>query len=142
MSTKNRSAETVAALLSAAPAIVPDADPARTAGEQVDDAAAEVVRPVVPAADHRAHAEDDAAELDDTDLEAFEFTADAPIVRPRRRRNPLYQTVRINRPTAAVLRAQWLLARKSDPLVTFTEFATIVCQHGLRALKEQRERGE
>jgi len=108
-------------------------------GEQVYEATAEPVRP-----SHLRPADEPPAgeEVEEDDLEAFEFEADAPIVKPRRRKQLDYQTVRINRPTARILRAQWLMARQADPLISYTEFATIVCQHGLRALKEQRQRGE
>jgi hypothetical protein len=134
MSTKRRNSETITALLSAAPAIVPDRDRVSAqAGEQPP--VAKLRRPTgVPDV-----ADDD---LDDSDLEAFELAAEAPLVKPRRRRQVEYQTVRINRPTAKVLRAQWLLARQQDPLLSYTEFSTIAVQSGLRALKEQRERGE
>ena len=81
-------------------------------------------------------------DFDDTDLESFDLPADAPLVRPRRREQKDYQTVRINRPTAKILRAQWLLARQIDPLMSYTEFSTIVVQRGLQALKAQRDRGE
>ena len=84
----------------------------------------------------------DDGDFDDTDLESFELQADAPLVRPRRREQKDYQTVRINRPTAKILRAQWLLARQVDPLMSYTEFSTIVVQCGLQALKAQRDRGE
>jgi hypothetical protein len=85
----------------------------------------------------------DAGEWDDpAELERFEFDAAAPIVKPRRRRDPIYQTLRINSPTARIMRLQWQAARRIDPMVTFTEFATVVCQRGLRALKEDRERDE
>jgi hypothetical protein len=40
------------------------------------------------------------------------------------------------------MRLQWQAARRIDPMLSFTEFATVVCQRGLRALKEDRERGE
>ena len=115
-------------------------------GEQVYEAIAEPVRPSHLRPAEHIHpsqmppvGED---ELDDEDLEAFAFDTDAPLVRPRRREQKDYQTVRINRPTAKILRAQWLLARQIDPLMSYTEFSTIVVQQGLRALKEQRERGE
>jgi hypothetical protein len=134
MSTKRRNSETITALLSAAPAIVPDRDRGSTQGRE-QPKVAELVRPAgvvdVPGDD-----------FDDSDLEAFELVAEAPLVKPRRRREIEYQTVRINRPTAKILRAQWLLARQQDPLLSYTEFSTITVQSGLRALKEQRERGE
>jgi hypothetical protein len=134
MSTKRRNSETITALLSSAPAIVPDRDRVSPQGRE-QPKVAELVRPAgvldVP--------DDD---LDDSDLEAFELAAEAPLVKPRRRRQVEYQTVRINRPTAKILRAQWLLARQQDPLLSYTEFSTIAVQSGLRALKEQRERGE
>jgi len=85
-------------------------------GEQVYEAIAEPVRPSHLRPAEHIHpsqmppvGED---ELDDEDLEAFAFDADAPLVRPRRREQKDYQTVRINRPTAKILRAQWLLASK------------------------------
>ena len=124
VTTRNRSTETITALLSSAPALTPvPKDEGRDGGGN---------RPVAtpPRADN----------YDDDDLEAFELVADAPLVKPRRRREPDYQTVRINRPTAKILRAQWLLARSIDPMISYTEFATVCVQHGLRALKEQRER--
>jgi len=124
VTTRNRSTETITALLSSAPALTPVPDD--EGGKGGDD------RPVVdpPRVD----------DYDDDDLEAFELVADAPLVKPRRRREPEYQTVRINRPTAKILRAQWLRARSIDPMISYTEFATVCVQHGLRALKEQRER--
>jgi hypothetical protein len=134
MTTKRRNSETITALLSAAPAIVPDRDRG-SAPAREQPKVAELVRPAgvvdVPPDD-----------LDDSDLEAFELAAEAPLVKPRRRREVEYQTVRINRPTAKILRAQWLLARQQDPLLSYTEFSTITVQSGLRALKEQRDRGE
>jgi hypothetical protein len=123
MDAKRRSAETITALLSSAPPLVE---------EQGSKPKPVVDQPPAP----------DDGDLDDSDLEAFELQADAPLVRPRRRRQVDYQTVRINRPTAQVLRAQWLIARRQDPLLSYTEFSTIAVQSGLRALKEQRERGE
>jgi hypothetical protein len=134
MSTKRRNSETITALLSSAPAIVQDQDRGSARGRELPKAA-ELVRPasVVDVPD---------ADFDDSDLEAFELAAEAPLVKPRRRREVEYQTVRINRPTAKILRAQWLLARQQDPLLSYTEFSTIAVQSGLRALKEQREREE
>lgn len=134
MSTKRRNSETITALLSSAPAIVPDRDRVSAQGREQPKVAT-LTRPagVVDIPDD---------DLDDSDLEAFELAAEAPLVKPRRRRQVEYQTVRINRPTAKVLRAQWLLARQQDPLLSYTEFSTIAVQSGLRALKEQRERGE
>jgi len=143
MMTNKRSRDTIAAMLSSAPALVredePEVTPTLQPGEEVYEATAELVRPT-----HMAPVPEpvDDGDFEDDDLEAFEFEASAPIVKPRRREVKDYQTVRINRPTARILRAQWLLARQVDPLVTFTEFSTVVAQHGLRALKEQRERGE
>jgi len=135
MSTKRRNSETITALLSAAPAIVSDRDDEGSAHGREQPKVAKLVPPagVIKVSDD---------DLDDSDLEAFEFAAEAPLVKPRRRREVEYQTVRINRPTAKVLRAQWLLARQQDPLLSYTEFSTIAVQSGLRALKEQRERGE
>lgn len=124
MATRNRSTETITALLSSAPALTPVPDGQGRGGDHH--------RPVIDPP----RAED----YDDDDLEAFELVADAPLVKPRRRREPEYQTVRINRPTAKILRAQWLLARSIDPMISYTEFATVCVQHGLRALKEQRDR--
>ncbi len=124
MTTRNRSTETITALLSSAPALTPVPEEERRGG--ADN------RPVV----NPPRAED----YDDDDLEAFELVVDAPLVKPRHRREPEYQTVRINRPTAKILRGQWLLARSIDPMISYTEFATVCVQHGLRALKELRER--
>lgn len=134
MSTKRRNSETITALLSSAPAIVPDHDQG-SAQEREQPKAAELARPASVV-----NPPDD--DFDDSDLEAFELAAEAPLVKPRRRRQVEYQTVRINRPTAKILRAQWLLARQQDPLLSYTEFSTIAVQSGLRALKEQRARGE
>ena len=122
--TRNRATETITAMLSSAPALTPVPQEESRGGNS---------RPAVnpPSA---------GGDYDDDDLEAFELAADAPLVKPRRRREPEYQTVRINRPTAKILRAQWLLARSIDPMISYTEFATVCVQHGLRALKEQRER--
>ncbi|MGB6161771.1 MAG: hypothetical protein WBF75_04190 [Pseudonocardiaceae bacterium] len=124
MDAKRRSAETITALLSTAPPLVEERGS----------------KPKPPVVDQPPAPDD--GDLDDSDLEAFELQADAPLIRPRRRRQVDYQTVRINRPTAQVLRAQWLIARRHDPLLSYTEFSTIAVQSGLRALKEQRERGE
>lgn len=124
MDAKRRSAETITALLSTAPPLVQERGS----------------KPKPPVVDQPPAPDD--GDLDDSDLEAFELQADAPLIRPRRRRQVDYQTVRINRPTAQVLRAQWLIARRQDPLLSYTEFSTIAVQSGLRALKEQRERGE
>jgi hypothetical protein len=134
MSTKRRNSETITALLSSAPAIVPDQDRVSAQGQEQPK-----VTKLMRSAGVVDVPDDD---LDDSDLEAFEFAAEAPLVKPRRRRQVEYQTVRINRPTAKILRAQWLLARQQDPLLSYTEFSTIAVQSGLRALKEQRERGE
>jgi hypothetical protein len=134
MSTKRRNSETITALLSAAPALVPDREEASAHGrEQPTVTQLSPPAGVVTVPD---------ADLDDSDLEAFELATETPLVKPRRRREVEYQTVRINRPTAKILRAQWLLARQQDPLLSYTEFSTIAVQSGLRALKEQRERGE
>jgi hypothetical protein len=81
-------------------------------------------------------------DLDDTDLEAFELNTSAPLVKPRRRRQVDYQTLRIQKHTWRIMRDSWLRARQIDPLVTFVEFSTVVIQRGLQALKEDRERGE
>jgi hypothetical protein len=82
----------------------------------------------------------DEADYDDVDLEAFELEVDRPLVKPRRRRQPDYQTVRLYRSTAKILRQQWIHARSADPLITFTEFSTLCMQYGLRALAEERRR--
>jgi hypothetical protein len=136
MARDRRSTETITALLSSAPALapVPDAEK-RVAGSSLSVKTAEV--PVT--APHRpvATSPDD---YDEVDLEAFELEVNVPLVRPRRRKEVDYQTVRINRPTARILRQQWLTARSIDPLVSFTEFATIVAQKGLRTLAEERRR--
>ena len=136
MARDRRSTETITALLSSAPALtpVPDLEDSNSGSnppvKRVDQPVTPPERPVV--------ATDDG--YDDVDLEAFELQVDQPLVRPRRRRQVDYQTVRINKPTARVLRQCWLAARQQDPLVSFTEFATIVTQRGLRALAEDRER--
>jgi hypothetical protein len=136
MARDRRSTETITALLSSAPALapVPDAEE-RVGGSSLSVETAEV--PVT--APHRpvATSPDD---YDEVDLEAFELEVNVPLVRPRRRKEVDYQTVRINRPTARILRQQWLAARSIDPLVSFTEFATIVAQKGLRTLAEERRR--
>lgn len=111
---------TVAAMLSSAPALTPVPDSPRSVPRQ----------PVV---------DRPADNLDDSDLEAFELEADAPLVRPRRRKNVEYQTVRINKPTARILRAQWLRARQVDPLLSYTEFSTIIVQTGLTALRDRMQ---
>lgn len=126
MTTRNRSTETITALLSSAPALTPVPDDEGRGGAGSN-------RPVASPPSRSDN-------YDEDDLEAFELVADAPLVKPRRRREPEYQTVRINRPTAKILRAQWLLARSIDPMISYTEFATVCVQHGLRALKEQRDR--
>jgi hypothetical protein len=77
---------------------------------------------------------------DDVDLEAFELEVDRPLVKPRKRRQVDYQTVRLYRSTARILRQGWLKARERDVLLSFTEFATIVAQKGLTALAEERRR--
>jgi hypothetical protein len=136
MARDRRSTETITALLSSAPALtpVPDLEDRHDGNnrpvKRVDQPGTSPERPVV--------ATDDG--YDDVDLEAFELQVDQPLVRPRRRRQVNYQTVRINKPTARILRQCWLAARQQDPLVSFTEFATIVTQRGLRALAEDRER--
>jgi hypothetical protein len=136
MARDRRSTETITALLSSAPALTPVPDlEDRNGGsnrpvKRADQPVTPPERPVV--------ATDDG--YDDVDLEAFELQVDQPLVRPRRRRQVDYQTVRINKPTARILRQCWLAARQQDPLVSFTEFATIVTQRGLRALAEDRER--
>ena len=136
MARDRRSTETITALLSSAPALapVPDAEE-RVGGSSLSVKTAEVPatapgRPVATSPD----------DYDEVDLEAFELEVNVPLVRPRRRKEVDYQTVRINRPTARILRQQWLAARSIDPLVSFTEFATIVAQKGLRALAEERRR--
>ncbi len=166
MSGRKRSSDTIAAMLSSAPALapVPDKQPVVTqnrraetepaprdpqesaavtpelqSGEVVYEATVEEVAPARPHL--QPVTEEDLGEWDDPDeLERFEFEASAPIVRPRRRRDPQYQTLRINAPTAKIMRLQWKAARQIDPMVSFTEFSTVVVQAGLRALKEQRER--
>jgi hypothetical protein len=136
MARDRRSTETITALLSSAPALtpVPELEDSNSGSnrpvKRVDRLVTSPERPVVAADDG----------YDDVDLEAFELHVDQPLVRPRRRRQVDYQTVRINKPTARVLRQCWLAARQQDPLVSFTEFATIVTQRGLRALAEDRER--
>jgi len=136
MARDRRSTETITALLSSAPALtpVPELEDSNSGSnrpvKRVDRPVTSPERPVVAADDG----------YDDVDLEAFELHVDQPLVRPRRRRQVDYQTVRINKPTARVLRQCWLAARQQDPLVSFTEFATIVTQRGLRALAEDRER--
>lgn len=124
----SRRTETIAALLSAAPPIAEEKprQSRETAGSNNGQSPAS-----------QPHGTPD-VDLDDTDLEAFTMAADAPLVRPRRRRAVDYQTVRINRPTAKVLRANWLVARQQDPLLSYTEFATIVTQRGLQTLAEER----
>lgn len=136
MARDRRSTETITALLSSAPALtpVPELEDSNSGSnrpvKRVDRPVTSPERPVVAADDGYDH----------VDLEAFELQVDQPLVRPRRRRQVDYQTVRINKPTARVLRQCWLAARQQDPLVSFTEFATIVTQRGLRALAEDRER--
>lgn len=95
-----------------------------------------------PEATRELDADTDPEWEDPDELEHFEFRADAPLVRPRRRKQVDYQTLRINRQTAKIMRQVWLANRRVDPALSYTEFATVVCQNGLRAMKEQRERGE
>jgi hypothetical protein len=152
MSGKKRSTDTIAALLGSAPALAPVRDePADGPSESSPQpTAADHPSTVMPPSPLRAAAPvhpsqlppADDGDFDDTDLESFELQADAPLVRPRRREQKDYQTVRINRPTAKILRAQWLLARQVDPLMSYTEFSTIVVQRGLQALKAQHDRGD
>lgn len=145
MARDRRSIETITALLSSAPALTPVVDAEKRAGGGN--------RPVPPGsnlpvasetagapAKNSSSLQVDPSDYDDVDLEAFELDVDRPLVRPRRRKEVDYQTVRINRPTARILRQQWLVARSIDPLVSFTEFATIVTQKGLRTLAEERKR--
>lgn len=129
MARDRRSIETITAMLSSAPALTPVPDPEERAGGSNLPLTAPN-RPVATSPD----------DYDEVDLEAFELEVDRPLVRPRRRKEVDYQTVRINRPTARILRQQWLAARSVDPLVSFTEFATIVAQKGLRTLAEERKR--
>lgn len=90
----------------------------------------------------RHYAEPDTEEWDDPDeLENFDFDPAAPVVKPRKRRPVDYQTLRINAPTSKIMRQVWLANRRIDPALSYTEFATLVVQHGLRALKEERDRG-
>lgn len=119
----NKTETTVTSLLSTAPRMAPMDEPTRP--RRTAD---------VPATGPGGE------DLDDTDLEAFDLPAGGPLVKPRRRRPVTYQTVRINRPTAQVLRAQWLIARRADPLLSYVEFATIVTQRGLQALADERRR--
>jgi hypothetical protein len=89
----------------------------------------------------RRYAEPDTEEWDDPDeLENFDFDPAAPVVKPRKRRPVDYQTLRINAPTSKIMRQVWLANRRIDPALSYTEFATLVVQHGLRALKEERDR--
>ncbi len=154
MAPSRKSTETIAALLSTAPALAPaDDEPARPSHgfapsnevgkpvlSQVGGGNLAVQSPEVPvtASDRPVAVSPD--DYDEIDLEAFELEVDRPLVRPRRRREVDYQTVRINKPTARILRQCWLAARSIDPLVSFTEFATIVTQKGLRTLAEERSR--
>jgi hypothetical protein len=153
MSGKKRSTDTIAAMLSSAPALVPvrdeptagpaESSPQPTAADHPSAVMApSPLRPAAPVHPSQLPPPAEDGDFDDTDLESFELQADAPLVRPRRREQKDYQTVRINRPTAKILRAQWLLARQVDPLMSYTEFSTIVVQRGLQALKAQRDRGD
>lgn len=102
----------------------------------------QVAVPQAPQIRRYAEPEPDAGEWEDPDeLEAFDFDATAPVVKPRKRKPVDYQTLRINKPTAQIMRQVWLANRRIDPALSYTEFATVVVQHGLRALKEERERG-
>lgn len=186
MATRKRSTDTIAALLSSAPAPTPMTDDEQSNSEalsvglptanttpvalrddeQVIEATAELVphltpvgpaQPIGPTRDEpvglvaptdlpttpNIGSSDDTGEWAEPDeLEAFDFDASAPLVRPRRRKQPDYQTVRLHRTTAQIMRQAWLASRKTDAAITYTEFSTLVCQHGLRALKEARERGD
>jgi hypothetical protein len=137
MARDRRSTETITALLSSAPALaaVEHEDPVVIAPPKPETAAASANNRSQPAVV-------ESGDYDEIDLEAFELEVDRPLVRPRRRKEVDYQTVRINRPTARILRQQWLAARSIDPLVSFTEFATIVAQKGLRTLAEERKRDD
>lgn len=119
----NRRTDTIAALLSAAPPIV-ESTPHDRNGNEADPQVSHI----------------DDTDLDDSDLEDFHLEAGVPLVKPRRRRQVSYQTVRINKPTAQVLRQQWIVAKHVDPLLSYVEFATIVTQRGLQALAEERRR--
>jgi hypothetical protein len=136
MARDRRSIETITAMLSSAPALTPVPDPEERAG----GSNLPVKSPEVPLTAPNRPVATSPDDYDEVDLEAFELEVDRPLVRPRRRKEVDYQTVRINRPTARILRQQWLAARSVDPLVSFTEFATIVAQKGLRALAEERKR--
>jgi hypothetical protein len=144
MARDRRSTETITALLSSAPALTPVVDAEERAGGTSRPVPGSNL-PVAPKtagapAKNPSSLQVDSNDYDEVDLEAFELDVDRPLVRPRRRKEVDYQTVRINRPTARILRQQWLAARSIDPLVSFTEFATIVAQKGLRALAEERKR--
>src|SRR5690349_8906734 len=110
MSGKKRSTDTIAALLGSAPALAPVWDePAEEPSESSQRPAVDhpsAVRapsplrsaaPVQPDPSQLAVTDD--GDFDDTDLESFDLPADGPLVRPRRREQKDYQTVRINRPT-------------------------------------------
>lgn len=142
MSGRNRRAsDTIAAMLGNAPALVPTKHEAVEEvtpglGEKVYSAEAIEVRPshLQPAAGPAAD------ELDDVDPEIFDFETTAPLVRPRKRKSMDYQTVRLFRSTWQPLRQAWLMNRKVDSLISFTEFASVVCQRGLQSLKAEVER--
>src|SRR5690242_15458530 len=102
MSTKKRSSDTIAALLGSAPALapVPDGPADRPATPPpAPEAAAELpapnrLRPAAALHPSQLPPVND-GEFDDTDLESFDLPADLPLVRPRRREQKDYQTVRI-----------------------------------------------
>lgn len=106
------------------------------------EAAAPEVTEVPKAPQRRRYAEPEPAEEwdDPEELKNFDFDPDAPLVRRRKRKPVEYPTLRIDTKTAKIMRQVWLANRRIDPALSFTEFATVCVQHGLRALKEQRDR--
>jgi hypothetical protein len=118
------------------PASTPEPD-AEAAPEQ--EPAQKVTAPQAPQV--RRYAEPEAEEWNDPDeLENFDFDATASVVKVRKRRAVDYQTLRINQPTSKIMRQVWLANRRIDPALSYTEFATLVVQRGLRGLKEDRGR--
>jgi hypothetical protein len=100
-----------------------------------------VAVPQAPQARRYAEPEPDTGEWEEPDeLEHFDFDPAASVVKPRRRRPVDYQTLRINQPTSKIMRQVWLANRRIDPALSYTEFATLVVQRGLRGLKEDRGR--
>ena len=137
MADSRKQSSTVAHLLGRSDLAPPPREP--EPAPRVEPAPAQHV--AVPQAPQiRRYAEPDAEEWEEDELEHFEFDPTASVVKPRKRRPVDYQTLRINQPTAKIMRQIWLANRRVDPALSYTEFATLVVQRGLRGLKEDRGR--